>query len=356
MRDKNNLRIVYMGTPEFAVAPLKTILENNYNVVGVVTVPDKPKGRGLQLAQSDVKRFVLDYNQNNKEGNSIPILQPEKLRDELFLKELSELNADLFIVVAFRMLPECVWQMPKLGTFNLHASLLPKYRGAAPINWAIINREKESGVTTFFLDKEIDTGEIILQEKISLHKRETINTLYEKLMQIGAKVVIKTIENILEEKVVTKRQGDILKELDIKDDSICLKAPKINRDTCTIDWRKMAEEIDAQVRGLSYPGCIAKLCKKENHQTNPNEESIDVKIFMTELDDKNLHSSNNLHFTNNHECGEIKIEDSKFLVMCSNGWIEISQLQLAGKKRMTAQDFLRGFRDIEKYHFATLSN
>lgn len=328
--NKENLKIVYMGTPEFAVAPLKALLDDGYNIKGVVTVPDKPKGRGLQMLPSEVKKFVMSHNETVSEESRIPILQPEKLRSEEFLHELEKLGADLFIVVAFRMLPEVVWKMPKLGTFNLHGSLLPKYRGAAPINWAIINGEKESGVTTFFIDEKIDTGRILLQEKVAIEPRETIGTLYDKLMGIGAALVVKTVKGIIDESLSPAAQDET---------AAATPAPKIHKETCELHWGSPAEKIDCHVRGLSpYPGSTAILIKHSG-------EKIDVKIFMTEL------ASGRKPFG---KAGSIKIDGGKMFVMCEDNPLEITELQLSGKKRMKTADFLRGFHGIEDCSFMVL--
>ena len=310
-----------MGTPEFAVAPLKALLDAGYEIPAVVTVPDKPKGRGLQMAQSDVKKFAL-------ERGGIDILQPEKLRDESFLKKLESYGADLFIVVAFRMLPEAVWKMPKMGTFNLHASLLPKFRGAAPINWAIIQREKETGVTTFFIDEKIDTGSILLQEKCPIEERETVETLHDKLMEMGSALVVKTVQG-LENGTIAPRPQDasVLTEA-------TAAAPKLNKTNCRIDWSKTAEECDALVRGLSpYPAALAAM------QTGSGE-TVEMKIFASEISDR--------------KSSKAMITDKAIFVPCSGNMLEITSLQPAGKKRMGAKDFINGHKNLigdEKIRF-----
>ncbi|MBO6222252.1 MAG: methionyl-tRNA formyltransferase [Bacteroidales bacterium] len=307
------LRIIYMGTPEFAVAPLKALLDAGYDIPAVVTVPDKPKGRGLQLSQSDVKKFALDR------GN-MDILQPEKLRDEQFLLKLRSYDADLFIVVAFRMLPEVVWKMPKMGTFNLHASLLPKFRGAAPINWAIIQREKETGVTTFFIDEKIDTGNILLQEKCRIEERETIETLHDKLMEMGSLLVVRTVR-ALENGSVTPMPQDA-SSLTPQTSA----APKLNKTNCRIDWSKTAEEVDALVRGLSpYPAALTAM------ETGTGER-IEMKIFATEL--------------TSSTSDKVVITDKKILVPCSDKLLEITSFQPAGKKRMASRDFINGHKNL----------
>jgi methionyl-tRNA formyltransferase len=325
-------KIIYMGTPEFAVAPLKALLDNGYNVTAVVTVPDRPKGRGLQLAESDVKKFACSKN--------IPVLQPEKLRDENFLKELSSFDADIFIVVAFRMLPQCVWQMPKFGTFNLHGSLLPRYRGAAPINWAIMNGEKETGVTTFFIDEQIDTGKILMQEHCPVEPRETMGTLHDKLMSMGAKLVVDTVRGLEAGTLKAVAQDDITATATTTATANSSKlepcpAPKITKETCRIDWNRSAQQIDAQVRGLSpYPGATTVL--------EGEEKSIDVKIYSTDLCNETLQKKS---------VGSLTTDGKTYIrITCGDGnQLEVKELQMAGKKRMKTEDFLRGFRGIENY-------
>lgn len=306
-------RIIYMGTPEFAVGPLKALLDAGYDIPAVVTVPDKPKGRGLQMAQSDVKKFAL-------ERGNIDILQPEKLRDEAFLAQLKSYSADLFIVVAFRMLPEVVWKMPKMGTFNLHASLLPKFRGAAPINWAIIQREKETGVTTFFIDDKIDTGCILLQKTTPISERETVETLHDRLMEMGSSLVVETVQG-LENGTITPCPQDA-SSLTEKTSA----APKLNKTNCRIDWSRTAGECDALVRGLSpYPAALATM------QTGSGE-TIEMKVFGSEISDK---KSDRVIFT-----------DKTIFVPCSDRMLEIISLQPAGKKRMGARDFINGHKNL----------
>ena len=302
-----------MGTPEFAVGPLKALLEAGYEIPAVVTVPDKPKGRGLQLSQSDVKKFAL-------EAGGIDILQPERLRDENFLSQLKSYSADLFIVVAFRMLPEVVWKMPKMGTFNLHASLLPKFRGAAPINWAIIKGEKETGVTTFFIDDKIDTGNILLQKTTPINERETVETLHDRLMEIGSALVVETVQG-LENCSITPRPQDISRLTEGT-----LAAPKLNKENTRIDWAKTAAEVDALVRGLSpYPSALATM------ETGSGEK-IEMKVFSTALTGKT---------------GEKAIVTGKAIyVPCSDNLLEITSLQPAGKKRMGALDFINGHKNL----------
>ena len=262
--EKKDLRIVYMGTPDFAVEPLKRLVEGGYNVVGCITMPDKPAGRGHKIQFSPVKEYAIEKN--------IPLLQPEKLKDEGFQSDLKAWNADLQIVVAFRMLPESVWNMPRLGTFNLHASLLPQYRGAAPINWAVINGEKETGVTTFFLTHDIDTGNIILQEKIKIEETDNVGIVHDKLMTIGADLVTKTVDKILDGTITTTQQSVLY-----ENPSELKPAPKIFKETCKIDFNEKAQRIHNLVRGLSpYPAAWCELLDREGNATA-------IKVFETEI-------------------------------------------------------------------------
>ena len=316
MTDKN-MRIVFMGTPDFAVESLKILVENNYNVVGVITMPDKPAGRGHNIQFSPVKKYALEHE--------LPLLQPEKLKDENFLKDLGALNADLQIVVAFRMLPEVVWDMPKYGTFNLHASLLPQYRGAAPINWAIINGEKETGVTTFFLTHEIDTGKIILQKKIPIGEKDNAGIIHDKLMTNGAGLVKQTVDLLLENKIEATAQEQFISE------NIQLKpAPKIFKETCRIDWAQSTESIYNLIRGLSpYPTAWTEL-------QSPEKEPQMVKIYAAEkIPEKH----------NNQSTGSIETDNKSYLhVKTDDGFLRITELQLAGKKAMKTEELLRGFK------------
>lgn len=304
-----------MGTPEFAVASLQLLLQNNYNVVGVVTAPDKPAGRGRQLQQSDVKKFALE--------KGLHILQPEKLKDENFLEELKSLNADLQIVVAFRMLPEVVWNMPPLGTINLHGSLLPHYRGAAPINWAVINGEKETGVSTFFLQQEIDTGKIIFQEKTPIAENETAGEIHDKLMNIGADLVLKTVQAIQKGNFPQIDQSGLLTA-----NEPVKSAPKIFKADCRINWSKTMEEIHNQIRGLSpYPTAFTDF-------VSPDGKLIPVKIFRNKKE-KSVH-----HLPQ----GSITTDSKNYIkIAVENGYIIMEELQVAGKKRMAVSEFLRGF-------------
>jgi methionyl-tRNA formyltransferase len=304
----NELRIVFMGTPEFAVASLDALVKAGCKIVGVVTAPDKPAGRGMKLTESPVKKYALEQG--------LKILQPEKLKAPSFLSELESLQADLQVVVAFRMLPEAVWNMPPMGTINLHGSLLPQYRGAAPINWAIINGEKETGVTTFKLKHEIDTGDILLQEKILIGEDETAGEIHDRMKDIGASLLVKTVMGLAEGKLEEVPQSSFEEEIK--------HAPKIFTETCKINWHKTVEEIHNLIRGLSpFPGALAML----------NDKILKIYRSSKEIT------------APQHEIGEV-ITDGKTYIKfcCSNGYIHIQDLQLEGKKRMTVEDFLRGYR------------
>ena len=303
------LRIIYMGTPDFAVEPLKTLVEAGKDVVAVVTMPDKPAGRGHKLQFSPVKEYAL------KAG--IPVLQPENLKSPDFLQELASYNADLQIVVAFRMLPEAVWSMPKYGTFNLHASLLPRYRGAAPINWAVINGDKETGITTFFLKHEIDTGNIILQEKVAIDEEDNAGDVHDKFMYLGADLVLKTLKMIEEDNVITRPQ----------DDAQASPAPKIFKDTAKLDFDKYAADIRNLVRGMApYPAAWF------NIKLQDGNESM-MKIFKVSTEEKN----------HNYSVGTILTDGKKMLkIACKDGFINLLEVQMAGKKRMAAEDLMRG--------------
>lgn len=321
--EKKSLRILFMGTPEFAVASLKALVENGYNVVGVVTMPDKPAGRGYKLQPSPVKQYALQQG--------LPVLQPEKLKDEQFLAELKQLEVDLQIVVAFRMLPEVVWQMPPKGTFNLHSSLLPQYRGAAPINWAVINGEKETGVTTFFLSHEIDTGKIIFQQKTEINEQDNAGTVHDRLMTIGADLVLKTVDAIIEENIAAIPQEDLF------GDSTELKsAPKIFKEDCQIDWSKSVADINNFVRGLSpYPAAWTAL-------QSDNSETIRFKILKGEPMPSDVQGM---------QPGKIKTDQKTHLdVAAKDGFYRITSLQMTGKKQMETSNFLNG------YHFAEESS
>lgn len=318
--DKKDLRIVYMGTPEFAVESLKRLVEGGYNIVGVITMPDKPMGRhGSVLQPSPVKQYAV--------SQGLKVLQPEKLKNEEFVAELRSLNADLQIVVAFRMLPEVVWSMPRLGTFNLHASLLPQYRGAAPINWAVINGDTETGITTFFLKHEIDTGEIIDQVRVPIADTDNVEVVYERLMRLGGDLVLKTVDAILEGSVKTIPQEELAQVGELR------PAPKIFKETCRIDWTIGVKRIYDFVRGLSpYPAAWTEFYQEG---TDP----VMLKIFETEK----------LFCEHSLALGTI-VTDCKtyFKIASSDGYVNVLSLQLAGKKRMEINDFLRGYRHTEK--------
>ena len=321
--EKKDLRIVYMGTPDFAVEPLKRLVEGGYNVVGCITMPDKPAGRGHKIQFSPVKEYAIEKN--------IPLLQPEKLKDEGFQSDLKAWNADLQIVVAFRMLPESVWNMPRLGTFNLHASLLPQYRGAAPINWAVINGEKETGVTTFFLTHDIDTGNIILQEKIKIEETDNVGIVHDKLMTIGADLVTKTVDKILDGTITTTQQSVLY-----ENPSELKPAPKIFKETCKIDFNEKAQRIHNLVRGLSpYPAAWCELLDREGNATA-------IKVFETEI----------LNSGNGGEPGTFTYDKKNIDVATGEGIIRIKTLQYPGKKRLSSEEFLRGFRmdEIAKFN------
>ena len=319
--EPKSLRIVFMGTPEFASTSLRRLVEEGYNVVAVVTTPDKPAGRGQKMHQSDVKLTALELG--------LPILQPEKLRDETFLESLKELNPDLGVVIAFRMLPEVVWAMPKFGTFNLHASLLPEYRGAAPINWAIINGEKRTGVTTFLLNHEIDKGAIIEQESIDILPDDNIGSLYDKLMNIGSALVTRTVDKIAEGNYTTVEQMHI-------DESTLKPAPKIFKEDCRIDWSKGAESIHNLVRGLSpYPAAWSPLFID-------GQECGSMKIFTTHTEQSNIGVAP----------GTVRTDGKSYVaVAAADGWVYIDEVQMAGKRRMAIKELLLGWRDVERVRF-----
>lgn len=314
--DKKELRIVFMGTPEFAVESLKCLVEGGYNVVGVVTMPDKPVGRHqTALTASPVKEYALKANLN--------ILQPERMKDETFLEELHSLRADLQIVVAFRMLPEVVWNMPPMGTFNLHAALLPQYRGAAPINWAIINGETTTGVTTFFLKHEIDVGDIIRQVPVPIEDSDNVEMVYDKLMHTGSRLVVDTVEDILKGDVHPVSQDSLPHDEPLK------PAPKIFKETCRIDWNKDVKAIYDFVRGLSpYPAAWTEL-------VGPDGKAQTLKIYATEKE----------FATHSLPSGTVVYDgQTQLKIAVANGYLILKDVQLAGKKRMPVSDFLRGFR------------
>jgi methionyl-tRNA formyltransferase len=310
--ETGDIRIVFMGTPEFAVASLDALVKAKYNIVGVITAPDKPAGRGLKSQESAVKKYAAKRN--------LKILQPEKLKNPEFLEELKSLNADLQVVVAFRMLPEVVWNMPPMGTINLHASLLPQYRGAAPINWVIINGEKETGVTTFKLQHEIDTGNILLQEKIEIGENETAGELHDRMKEIGAQLLVKTVEGLADGTLQETPQVSVLSTGYL----VLRHAPKIYTANCEIDWRKSVDEIHNLIRGLSpYPAAFTELGDKT------------VKVFRSE---KELAVPTS-------KLGRWETDRKSFLKFAAkDGYVHLKDIQLEGKKRMNVEDFLRGYR------------
>ncbi|CAM1346763.1 methionyl-tRNA formyltransferase [Tenacibaculum crassostreae] len=306
MRD---LRIVFMGTPDFASTILQHLVENNYNVVGVITAADKPAGRGRKLNESAVKKYALSQN--------LPILQPKNLKSEEFQEELQQWNANLQIVVAFRMLPKSVWAMPKYGTFNLHASLLPEYRGAAPINWAIINGETKTGVTTFFIDDKIDTGEIILQNEVIIKEDEIVGELHDKLMHLGANLVAETVDLISKGDVTTTKQPELEEK----------SAPKLYPHNCKIDWSKPLNDIYNHIRGLNpYPAAWTTIIN--------GEEEVSAKIYTVSKE-----------FTeHNLEIGSIITSKKELKVAVTDGYLNIHQIKISGKKLMDAQSLLNGYQ------------
>jgi methionyl-tRNA formyltransferase len=307
-----------MGTPDFAVAPLKTLVDSGYNIVGVVTVPDKAAGRGQKVQSSPVKIYAQE--------KGLRILQPEKLKNTDFINEFISLSPDIAVVVAFRMLPESIWSVPNLGTFNLHASLLPNYRGAAPINWAIINGENKTGVTTFLIDKKIDTGNIIYREEINIGTNDTAGDIHDKLMVIGAELVLKTVQSLTEKKV-----NPIDQQLFLQKGEQVKSAPKIFRETCRIDWTKKVSDVHNFIRGLSpYPGAWTELIFEDG-------TAVQVKLLKSVEIEKNHQRTS----------GSILIEGKNtFNVACNNGFVNIIEMQLAGKRPMKTTEFLNGLRDI----------
>ena len=311
--DYKDLRIAFMGTPEFAVASLDALVQAGCTIVSVITAPDKPAGRGMKLQQSAVKKYAVE--------KGLPVLQPEKLKNPQFIEELKALNADLQIVVAFRMLPEVVWNMPPMGTINVHGSLLPQYRGAAPINWAVINGETETGVTTFKLQHEIDTGHILLQDRIAIGDDETAGELHDKMKDVGAQLLVKTVKGLADGSLQEIPQTNVAEQKsgEIK------HAPKIHTATCLIDWNKSVNEIYNLIRGLSpYPAAFTHLHEKT------------LKIYTAEKETTQPNISPGKYETNHK---------TYLKFACSNGYIRIKELQLEGKKRMPITDFLRGFRN-----------
>lgn len=318
-----NLRIVFMGTPDFAVASLAMLVENGYNVVAVITAPDKPAGRGKKITESAVRKYAHE--------KGLKVLQPVRLKDPVFIEELKSLEADLQVVVAFRILPEVVWGMPRLGTFNLHASLLPQYRGAAPLNWVIINGEDKSGVTTFLLDHEIDTGRILFQRETDISENDTVGDLHDRLMKLGAELVLETVDALANSNIEAVPQAELIRDKHLK------PAPKIFKEDCKIDWTKKIHEIRNHIRGLSpHPAAWANLVHSESGRTIP------CKIYFAQ----------SVITSGISRPGTIDSDDENYLnVACANGWLEITDLQLSGKKRLVTSDFLRGFRNINDYKF-----
>lgn len=324
---KQSPRIVYMGTPGFAVGPLQLLLESGCNVVGVITAPDRPAGRGKKIRHSAVKDFLL--NQDKK----LPLLQPEKLKDPAFIEKLEALKPDLQVVVAFRMLPEAVWSIPSMGTFNLHASLLPHYRGAAPINHVLMNGEKETGVTTFFIDEQIDTGKILLQESITIGAEETAGELHDKLMDLGATLVLETLIQLSAGTLDARSQDQYMDP-----DSILKNAPKIFKEDCRIDWNFSGEKVFNQIRGLSpYPGAFTMLERKGG-------KALQCKIFKASYEAVPHQNAPGTISTDGKRSFEVAVRD---------GLIHVHSIQMEGKRRMDIKDFLLGFNPaIETFWFS----
>ncbi|HRF68117.1 MAG TPA: methionyl-tRNA formyltransferase [Muribaculum sp.] len=309
---KEDLKIVFLGTPEFAVESLSRLYNEGYNIAGVITMPDKPAGRGHKMLQSPVKQFAVEHG--------LKLMQPTNLKAPEFIEELRSLDADLFIVIAFRMLPEAVWTMPRLGTFNLHASLLPKYRGAAPLNWAVINGDKETGVTTFFLKHEIDTGDIIDQKRVAINPDDNVGDIHDRLMMLGADLTLETVRHIIDGNLKTIEQDKLTGGVDPT------PAPKIFKETCLIDWNNNAEKVHNLVRGLSpYPAAWTTL-------TTASGDELQLKIFKTSVSGQTTLAP-----------GSIVIDKDRMYIACNDRLLEILSLQLQGKKRLDTADFLRGF-------------
>ena len=322
--EKKDLRIVFMGTPEFAVESLKSLVEGGYNVVAVVTQPDKPVGRHQDTLQpSQVKQYAL--------SQGLPVLQPVKMKDPEFVEQLRSYQADLQVVVAFRMLPEVVWDMPRFGTFNVHAALLPQYRGAAPINWAVINGETETGVTTFFLDHDIDTGRIIMQKPFVIPDDADVEYVYDGLMHLGAEIAVETIDRLIasDGNIDSMPQDEM-----ITTDTVLHSAPKIFKDTCRIDFNQPAKKVYDFIRGLSpYPGAWTEI-QKEGGKAQV------LKVFKTSKTGKAVAGS---------VVGTLRVEGKSLQIACADEWLQLDTIQISGKKRMEARDFLNGMRDIEQY-------
>ena len=318
---KNELRIIFMGTPEFAVETLRALVENNYNVVAVVTQPDKPVGRHqTEMQPSEVKKYALEQG--------LPVLQPEKMKDPAFVEQLRSYKANLQVVVAFRMLPEVVWAMPEYGTFNVHAALLPQYRGAAPINWAVINGETETGVTTFFLDHDIDTGRIILKKHFPIPDDADVEYVYDGLMHLGAKICLETLDAI----IATDGHPKTMSQEELSISEALKPAPKIFKETCEVNWKQPAKKVYDFVRGLSpSPGAWTTL-------VSPDGKETVLKLFKA--------TKTTLSAT---EPGHISADKRHLYISCADTLLQIDALQLAGKKRMDATSFINGMKDIEKY-------
>ena len=311
---KEDLKIVFFGTPDFAVESLKRLVEAGFHIAAVVTMPDKPAGRGHHLLQSAVKQYAV--------SQGLPLLQPVNLKDEAFVSELRAIGADLHIVIAFRMLPQVVWAMPPLGTFHLHASLLPKYRGAAPINWAVMNGDSETGVTTFFLKHEIDTGDIIEQRRVPIGRTDNVETVHDRLMMLGADMVLHTVEAIVAGEVKPIPQEQLLHAGEEP-----TPAPKIFKETCRINWSRPAEQVYNHIRGLSpYPAAWTEWI-------DANEKTYAIKIFETGQPEP----------AQDLTPGALKTDGRRLWIACGDGWLEVKSLQQAGKKRMDTDAFLRGF-------------
>ncbi len=322
---KEDLKIIFFGTPDFAVESLSRLVEGGYNIAAVVTMPDKPAGRGRQLQQSDVKRYAVEHG--------LPVLQPVSLKDEAFIEQLRSYGAQLFIVIAFRMLPEVVWQMPPLGTFNLHASLLPRYRGAAPINWAVINGDTETGVTTFFLKHEIDTGDVIQQRSCPIARHDNVEDVHDRLMAMGADMVLETVDAIIAGTVKPIPQDQLLTA-----GQQATPAPKIFKDTCRIDWNRPAEALYNHIRGLSpYPAAWTTLTDRQGNEVTT------LKIFATS-------EPQPMGAGEQPAPGTIQADRKRLRVACADGWLEVLSLQQSGKKRMDTDAFLRGFTLTDGTH------
>ena len=320
---KEELKIVFFGTPDFAVESLSRLVDGGYNVVAVVTMPDKPAGRGRQLQESDVKRYAV--------AHGLPVLQPVSLQDEAFIEQLRSFEAQLFIVIAFRMLPEAVWQMPPLGTFNLHASLLPRYRGAAPINWAVMNGDTETGVTTFFLKHEIDTGDVIQQRSCPIGRTDNVEVIHDRLMVMGADMVLETVDAIIDGSVKPIPQNQMLTA-----GQQPTPAPKIFKDTCRIDWSRPAEVLYNHIRGLSpYPAAWTTMTDDAGNTTT-------LKIYQTGEPEPFAAGES-------PAAGTIKADRKTLRIACADGWLQVLSLQQSGKKRMDTDAFLRGFTITAKH-------